>query len=78
MIYPIIRLIAVSLKREPHEAFRFLNSIDTLSNILEEVCDLLNRPKNEGRTEDGFLGGGEFGDLSVIEDAEDHFLELSR
>jgi len=73
MIYPLVRLLAMILKKEPHEAFRFIELKDTLSDMLEEISDLMNRG------EDAYVeGAGNFGDLSIIDEEGQHFVELSR
>ena len=43
MIYPIVRVIAVLLKQENHEAFRFIDYENKFRDILGEIGSLLNR-----------------------------------
>ena len=43
MIYPIVRVIAVLLKQENHEAFRFIDFEHNFRELLGEIGSLLNR-----------------------------------
>lgn len=73
----MIRSIVMILRKEKHEAIRFVTMKKDLQALLEEVSKLLNRKTKDQKKIDKFFDD-DMDDLSIIEEEGDHFLELNR